>query len=78
MRELAEKMFKKSAQLSTVQLSSTSPKIPVVNTTEMSQNERRIHFVETRIKEIESEEKNEYNNKLLLKFKNELIELKKK
>ena len=32
MRDLNEKMFKNSTQLSTAQLSSTSPKIPVVNT----------------------------------------------
>ena len=56
----------------------TTPKMSMINITGMSQKEVRIQFVETRIKEIESEEKNEYNNKLLLKFKNELIELKKK
>lgn len=78
MKELAEKMFKNSAQLRTAQLSSTPPKIPVVNTTEMSQNERRILFVKNRIKEIEKEEKSDYYDKLLLKFNNELIELEKK
>ena len=56
----------------------TTPKMSMINITGMSQKEVRIQFVETRINELESEDKNEYNNKLLLKFKNELIELKKK
>tara|TARA_B100001059_G_C17627434_1_gene472667 strand:- start:447 stop:698 length:252 start_codon:yes stop_codon:yes gene_type:complete len=72
-RDLNEEMFKNSAQLSSV-----PPKMSEVNITGMSQNERRILFVKNRIKEIETEEKNKYNNKLLLKFKNELIELEKK
>lgn len=78
MKEMTEKMFKNSTRLSTTQLSSDPLTLPVVNITGMSQNERRILFVKNRIKEIETEEKNKYNNKLLLKFKNELIELEKK
>jgi len=78
MKEMTEKMFKNSTRLSTTQLSSDPLTLPVVNITGMSQNERRILFVKNRIKEIETEEKNKYNNKLLLKFKNELIELENK
>ena len=68
MKEMTEKMFENP----------NTPNMYMINITGMSQNERRILFVKNRIKEIETEEKNKYNNKLLLKFKNELIELKKK
>lgn len=78
LRDLAEEMFKNSTRLSTTQLSSDPLTLPVVNITGMSQNERRILFVKNRIKEIEKEEKSDYYDKLLLKFKNELIELEKK
>ena len=78
LRDLAGEMFKNSTRLSTTQLSSDPLTLPVVNITGMSQNERRILFVKNRIKEIEKEEKSDYYDKLLLKFKNELIELEKK
>ena len=68
MKEMTEKMFENP----------TRPNMSIINITGMSQNERRILFVKNRIKEIEKEEKSDYYDKLLLKFKNELIELEKK